>query len=413
MSSNPYKDALDRAQTREGKIVWFTPNPGVNRLRICPSFYPGDKERLFFRTFKQAWLQGQTKRRRITPAFQYGDESCPYKRYYDLLALKTDEVSRKELHAMRTDNVYVMFVLDLDAPGKGWQCWTAHQKQWVDIITYCVDTRTYGDITLAEPDADGKGAIPIELTYTKGAKADTYKIRCDSGWRSKLDPAYIPTEDLFEKHEIGKATDSEFVRAVLERRDDTYLEERKKEFKEQFDNATSPWDSEAPAQSGPKVEHPFSQRERFYFYDGTNPVSEKTAEAVSAFVLQKQDPMLMDINKTSGWKKASEFGFKLIEPTPPPPPPAPPAPPAPPQTSGFAAPAPPPPPAPPTPPQAPVTPPVAPPAAPVVQQAPPTVAPPSLNLAAQIADLQKQMAQPQAGNVADEVLAKLNAAAGK
>ena len=329
-----YRQKMNEIKTGFDKCPRWKPKEGQNVLRILPK--PAGKLDWFVE-FQCAFIKHNNKNYCLVP--NPNDSNDPHARHVKELLQRGDEASRKEANEVRLQQQVGMFVIDRADESKGPQLWTTTPKNLRAILVYCVDPK-YGDITLPEPDVDGKGAIDVIIDFVPKEKSPTkfaqYTIRCDR-FASSLskDPNLVKlwtAEDLFEKYDVGKPSEPDYAKALLDGTIEEFIASRQGP----KDGAPAAPPPPAPLPPGAQLPDGMAAGSQVWLLvDGQT--KDSTASQVASLVAAGNDPTVY----VNGWKKASEAGFRVVvvaPPTPPtaPPPPAPPAPPSPPVPSSIA-----------------------------------------------------------------------------
>lgn len=347
--------ALDMDQMRNDQTSANTSNSyektkymklkaGNNPLRILP---PVGRSLPYMKVYA-AFCGPNNKKVLVPPPSEWQDD-CPLKQEIERLMSTGNDEDRKLAQRWQPKERYIYFVLDRNEEGEGPKALDLTPRNFVLVNAYFLNEE-YGDIS------DPTTGVDIDIDYTPKEqtknKFPDYKVytRRNSSPLA-MDPAqleYLTSKDWFEVFEVGRTSEREWIQAVVDGKDQEYIESKK-----QASNAAAG-----------EVVNPFPPMEAFWIAQNGQSVP-TTAIDIAACVSAGQDPQVChQANPQNGWVSASSLGFKKLAP-----------PPAPPQTPPSGS------PAQPAAPSAPVPPPagvMAPPAAPTPPAASPgsTVAPP-------------------------------------
>lgn len=318
------------------KTVYFKFKEGANLIRILPPF--GDRE-VPFVEFKKVFNLGPNKSQ-VTPRSQFGLTDCPYEQYYNELAKRTDEASRKELDSIRLKNRVAFIIIDRNDEEVGPQDWETNLECLAEIGALMTNPE-WGDIS------DPLKGVDLQIIYTP-------KNKTPNGfpeWRITPQRHSTPLTadaakmeswlgvDWFKEFRVGEASTVEWINAVLTGQEKTFREDGGSAGAQNRSQASAPVGPQSLPDGPPGIasamsDFPFDPAQPFWaFIDGA--AKQVTAQNVYQLVCSGNDVQCCQLGENT-WVAASSLGFKKPAPAAPPAPPA--APPAPPTMSGPPAP---------------------------------------------------------------------------
>jgi len=340
-----YQQAMDELESGGERAPRWKPHAGMNTIRIIPKFDPKKTNEVdFFKKYKAVFGLGVEGNRMITPRDQFSDAHCPFQAWYSELCQKTDEISRRAAIAAKPKQQIAIWVIDREKEGEGPKLWYTTPKNLRTILSICCDD-DWGDITLAMPDADNKGARDLKINYTPQDQSPTNFAQFDIGCKPQPTPLGTQaqmqqwlSEDLFAKHRIGHASDVGWIEAVLNGTEKEYIEMKQQSPTGEVSapapetSHAAPEANPAPAPSAPAVPSVslpagINDGDQWWVVDSSGKTVPTTPAEIAGMVGNGDDPMCMPHSQEGGWKIATERGFVKIAPPPAPAPPA--APPAP------------------------------------------------------------------------------------
>ncbi len=306
------------------KVPYWKPKAGQNTIRILPPIPP---DQLFFHSYYMVFKFGPNQRS-FVPRKQFGDENCPWEAYYTQLKQQRDEVSRKMVQQFRPSLQIVMWVIDRNDPTRGPQLWSTTRQNLNTLSSFMADPQV-GDMTLSVPDADGRGACDLTIHYTPKEKTENgvakyqmYPARQSSALGN---PDWLK-ENLFEKYHVGRASDPEWIKAVLEGRDREFIDTlRAKSVGEE----AAPWETEQDHNSKALCLPAGVTLATEFWVAQDGKVEKTTADEVGKLLEAGRNPQIMPLGPGAAWGTAMSLGFSItsVGQTPPPPAPTAPAPP--------------------------------------------------------------------------------------
>lgn len=324
---------LEREGNFGDKAEFWKPKEGENTIRIVPAY--GDRED-FYMEYKVCWKVGPNKKKIIPRTANGLPGPDPLQEYTDELARKTDEASLKELQRISPKTEFAMFIIDRQDEAKGPQAWTPSITPFRDVLRIMADP-DYKDITSVYPTADEEatGARDLKVTYTPGTKTKNGFAEYHIQARAKGTPLGTEEQirewtgvDLFEKYRVGEPHEAAYVNAVLQGKEQEYINARKANRDDDVPFTVppaSPPPTYAPTAPPEKLEPQYvyptgwEPTKKLWTLDSENKAVEITADVVMLRVRDGHDPTIHSGDNAAGWKKATEFGFKVVYPQPSPP----------------------------------------------------------------------------------------------
>jgi hypothetical protein len=315
------REEVAKINSLSERVPYWKPKAGQNAIRILPPIPP---DKLFFHSYYMVFKFGPNQRS-FVPRKQFGDENCPWEAYYTQLKQQKDEVSRKMVQQFRPSLQIAMWIVDRSDQARGPQLWSTTRQNLNTISSFMADPQV-GDMTLANPDADGRGACdlvvhftPKEMTDNGIAKYQMYPAR-QSSPLGNLDWL---KENLFEKHNVGRASDPEWIKAILEGRDREFIEQLRAG---SVSEEAAPWEDDRNSKALCLPAGITLATEFWLAQDGK--VSKTTADAIGKLLEIGQNPQIMPLTAGAVWGTAASLGFSItpVTVTPPPSPPSAPAP---------------------------------------------------------------------------------------
>lgn len=297
-------------QASRYKTNYFKPVEGPNICRILP---PPSGWKVPWVKGKQAWKVGPNKKTCI-PRF---DESCPLKKEIDRLSSLSDEVSKQIAQGMYPRNRVWMWIVVRGKEADGPMLWNTSPECYRDILALMADPQ-YNDITHPQ------NGLDITITYTsKTANGYAeYKVsprRFAEPLGTEAQVTEWTRENLFEKHSVGKVSEDEWIKHCIAGTEEAYIEELKKKGQSNAEADAAPGTASVDAYGDPLPTQaivPVDGAMRFWVAQTDGTSKEHNAMEIGALVQAGQDPQICTLDQSSGWVRASAYGFKKKEATP-------------------------------------------------------------------------------------------------
>lgn len=368
--------ALKAEAEKQERGAWyypkFKPQEGSNVIRILPPF-PDREKRVSWITRMVSYSVGPNKRMIVPPSQFDENREDPLRDHIQQLQLSGDEASKKRASKIRPKKRVFMWVIVRSVNGsptdengenheaKGPQLWSTSPTVLTKIQTMLMNP-DIGDIT------DPENGFDLLLTYTPGEKSANGFAKSDLQLLPKQKPLGDPewyAEDLFIKYKIGEPSEVDYIRAVLEGKEEAYNEQRKQARQAEKDSEPAPpaptMGNEPTVPSPPTQDNAAAERaleeirkqnvakgralglkNRVMipednpdvrppdtaptppgqtYWAGIDGESKKITSAEVQTYVNKglgDKLMLMSEDQKSGWKSATDFGFTKDDSPPPP-----------------------------------------------------------------------------------------------
>lgn len=308
------QEALDKEkkerEANRGRVGYMKLKPGPNTVRILPP-PPGQLE--FWKEFKVTFIQVHKPKKAnkvVVPGSQFGLEDPLQEEIERLYATKNpDDKAKADSYWARTR--YNMFVIDRnDEENREPKIFDTNPTVFRDITAIFSDP-DYDDITHPETGTD----IVIHFKPDENdARRNSWSLipkRNPSPLGSKEEIEKWTSEDLFEKNNIGKASDPDRVRKIIAGFDPDAedSEEEKKKQDEAFHGKSSDSSGSYPNTGG----HTIQPKDDLFWVDlpGAKEVIQYIGHEIIKLLDEgRTDLKVMALDQSGGWKDAGDFGLR-------------------------------------------------------------------------------------------------------